>query len=172
MSIDSNPSAERPHEAGFSLVEVLIASVLLLFIVIGVLPLFSRSMMNNIQGNDASNVTNAAVESFETLFAVPFNNDLISLPAGQTLIQRQDFYSLKTNRWLTVIPAGDRAQYQRTLNLRQFSFADVAEDGIFDTPLDGGAEPGNIQFKSFELEIGNNRSIDAPLYRVRALQSF
>ena len=172
MSIDSNPSAERPHEACFSLVEVLIASVLLLFIVIGVLPLFSRSMMNNIQGNDASNITNSAVESFETLFTVPFNNDLITVPAGSTLVQRQQFYSLKTNQWLAVIPSGDQSQYTRQLSLRQFSFADVADDGTFDTPLDGGAEPGNIQFKSFELEIGNNRSLEAPLYRVRALQSF
>jgi len=172
MSIDPNPSAARRREAGFSLVEVLIASVLLLFILIGVLPLFSRSMMNNIQGNDASNLSNAAVESFETLFTVPFNNDLVSLPVGQTLVERQQFYSLKTNQWLTAIPSGDQAQYQRTLRLRQYSFADVAEDGTFDSPLDGGAEPGNIQFKAFELEIANNRTVGAPPYRTRALQAF
>ena len=49
MATVPHPSAERRPEAGFSLIEVLIASMLLLFIVIGVLPLFSRSMINNLQ---------------------------------------------------------------------------------------------------------------------------
>lgn len=172
MTTVPDPSAERRPEAGFSLVEVLIASMLLLFIVIGVLPLFSRSMMNNIQGNDASNVTNAAVQGFESLFTLPFNNDFVSLPAGQTLLERRQFYTLEGNQWLDTLPSGQQAQYERVLRLRQYSFADVADDGTFDTPLDGGAEPGNIQFKAFEMEVSNNRSVGAPPYRVRALQAF
>jgi len=172
MDTVRHPTAERRPDAGFSLIEVLIASMLLLFIVIGVLPLFSRSMMNNIQGNDASNAANAAVEGFESLFSVPFNNDLITVPVGQTLVERQQFFTLKGNQWLAAVPSGDQAQYERVLRLRQYSFADVAEDGDFDTPLDGGAEPGNIQFKAFELEITNDRMVGAPPYRVRALQSF
>lgn len=172
MDTDRHPTAERRPEAGFSLIEVLIASMLLLFIVIGVLPLFSRSMMNNIQGNDASNFANSAVEGFESMFSLPFNNDLISLPAGQTLIERRQFFTLHGNQWLAAVPAGDEAQYERLFRLQQFSFADISEDGDFDTPLDGGAEPGNIQFKAFELEITNNRMVGAPPYRVRALQSF
>lgn len=172
MQTDRHPTAERRPEAGFSLIEVLIASLLLLFILIGVLPLFSRSMMNNIQGNDASNVTNAAVQGVESLFTLPFNNDQISLPVGQTLVERQQFFTLDGNQWLDTVPSGDTAQYERVLRLRQYSFADVAEDGTFDVPLDGGAEPGNIQFKAFEMEITNDRTIGAPPYRVRALQSF
>lgn len=172
MDIDRHPNAERRPEAGFSLIEVLIASMLLLFIVIGVLPLFSRSMLNNIQGNDSSNFANAAVDSLESLFSVPFNNELITVPVGETLVERRQFFTLTGNQWLATVPSGEQAQYERLLRLRQYSFADVAEDGDFDTPLDGGAEPGNIQFKAFELEITNNRMVGAPPYRVRGLQSF
>ena len=45
-------------EAGFSLLEVLIAAVLMLVIAVGVLPLFTRAMTASLSGNDSSQASN------------------------------------------------------------------------------------------------------------------
>ena len=97
----SSPSRARPQaEAGFSLIEALIAALLLLFIVIGVLPLFSRAMMNNIQGNDSSNISNSAVGGFEELLALPFDNQALTLPGGAAENTTTQVYSLHHNEWI------------------------------------------------------------------------
>jgi len=61
---ESPHSVARPRasEAGFSVVEGLIAAALLVFILIGVLPLFERSRLNLMQGNDSTQVANAVID--------------------------------------------------------------------------------------------------------------
>lgn len=173
-SVSRPPLDRHAGEAGFSLIEALIAALLLLFIVLGVLPLFSRAMMNNIQGNDASNIANGAIGSFEEHFTLDYRAEPLTVPVGSNVLETTDFWSLEHNDWLAAIDtaAGDQAQYTRTARLRQFSYRDIAEDGDFDTPLPGGADPANIQFKVVEVEIANQRMVGAPNFRVRALTSF
>jgi Tfp pilus assembly protein PilV len=52
-------------ERGLSIVEVLIASALLLIIALGILPLFSRSIISNRQGLDSTEVSNMARTQME-----------------------------------------------------------------------------------------------------------
>lgn len=176
----NNPNALRPEpgpraeETGFSLIEALIAALLLLFIVLGVLPLFSRAMMNNIQGNDSSNIANGAVEGFEESLALPFDNDQNTVPAGQPTRTTTEVYSLLHNEWILPadLAAGDEAQYTRTQRLQQFQLSDLTDNGLLDNPLPGGTATTFVQLKRIEIEIQNERMLGAPPFTVQTLHVF
>lgn len=171
----SSPSRARPQaEAGFSLIEALIAALLLLFIVIGVLPLFSRAMMNNIQGNDSSNISNSAVGGFEELLALPFDNQALTLPGGAAENTTTQVYSLHHNEWILPadLGAGDEAQYTRTIRLEQFQLSDLTDNNRLDNPLPGGSDPTFIQLKRLRIQIQNERTVGAPPFTVHTLHVF
>jgi len=153
----------RSGEAGFSLVEGLIAAVILLFVILGVLPLMSQSMKNNLLGNDASNQTNASVDGLERRLSVPFNSADMVVPPGSTSLVAQDVFTLDSNRWIDkatfdLAPAGDTAQYTRTAVVEQFGAIDF-DDGnkTFVTALDGDALTGAVHFKRVTMTIQNER---------------
>ena len=47
-------SAGRTRERGFSVVEALVAAAIILVIASGVLPMFTRAMVNNVAGNEST----------------------------------------------------------------------------------------------------------------------
>lgn len=171
------PVAPRPAEAGFSLIEALIAAALLLFILIGVLPLFERSRLNLLSGNDASNTANATVDVTERLLSLPFNSQVTNVLAGTTQTVATDFWLLDANRWvtdMTVYPT-DRAQYTRTTTIEQFQVTDLLEDGVLTTPLDGATPAGAVQLKRIQSDLVNARSAGAgagTTYHIVTIQSF
>jgi len=57
-----NPDHRRTgrRDAGFSIIEALIAAAILLIIALGLLPLFTRSISDNVSGNDATQATNGS----------------------------------------------------------------------------------------------------------------
>ncbi len=64
-AVASNGSCPRPivvgrKDAGMSLIEVVFASAILLFVAIGLLPLFVRSSFNNISGADSTRASQHA----------------------------------------------------------------------------------------------------------------
>lgn len=163
----------RSHgEAGFSLVEGLIAALILLFVILGVLPLVSQSMMNNLQGNTASIQTSASVDSNERLLSLPFNSSDLAIAVGSTSSVLQDILALedvlpsvhleaKPKRWLAAAdfdPSVDVALYTRTATLEQFSAGDLDTDDQLDTPLDGGTDPGSVHIKRIRMQIRDERS--------------
>ena len=79
--------------AGFSMIEALIAAAILLIIALGLLPLFTRSINDNVSGNDASQATNGSRTEAEEMLQLPFNNTRLAVPAGSTQLQVQDFWT-------------------------------------------------------------------------------
>lgn len=172
--VEPRPERRRDAEAGFSLIEGLIAALLLAIIVAGILPLFSRAMLNNVQGNDSSQMTNATIVGFESLFGLQFNNQDLELPAGGDELERVDQYSLLDNTWAPTIDESgpDRWQYERTVRVQQFNFGDIQLDGRLDTPLPGGTDPTNVHLKLIEITVDQRRAAGAAPYRVRTIQSY
>jgi Tfp pilus assembly protein PilV len=177
------PKAFRPQrrdpQAGFSLIEAMIAALLLLIVILGVIPLVSRGMLNNLQGNDASNEANASMDGIERLLSLPFDNIDLELTAGQTTLVSQDVFTLKGNSWrdlaaFTADPQGDSAQFLRIATIQQFNASDIDLDGTLDTPLDGGAGPGFVHLKRITMDIRNGRHLFTAenSYRVIAVQSY
>lgn len=177
MSPGTVPSARaRASEAGFSLLEGLIAAALLLFILIGVLPMFERSRLNLLQGNDATNVSNATVDVDERLLSLPFNSQETNLVAGSQL-QATDFWLLNGDRWvpdMTPFPT-DQAQYTRTTTIEQFQVTDLLDNQVLNTPLNWDDPPGQIQLKRIQTDLFNVRSpLTGPsgTYHVITIQTF
>lgn len=161
MNESPHPSARsRAAEAGFSVVEGLIAAALLVFILIGVLPLFERSRLNLMQGNDSTQVANAVIDGTDRLYAMPFNSQLTNVLPGTNQTQAIDFWLLDGNRWvldMTPFPT-DRAQFTRTTTVEQFQLTDLTDNGVLDTPLDGSAPGGIVHIKRVTAQVVNART--------------
>jgi Tfp pilus assembly protein PilV len=161
MNESPHPSARpRASEAGFSVVEGLIAAALLVFILIGVLPLFERSRLNLMQGNDSTQVANAVIDGTDRLYGMPFNSQITNVLPGTTQTQATDFWLLDENRWvldMTPFPT-DRAQFTRTTTVEQFQLTDLTDNGVLDTPLDGSAPGGTVHIKRITAQVVNART--------------
>jgi hypothetical protein len=191
MPLSSNagpaPSTVARSEAGFSVIEGLIASVLLLVVTLGILPLFSRSMSNNVKGNDSTRQATGATDSFETAISLPFNSGDMSVPAGETEVVVTDTIALKryaspgggedqaiSTRW--ELPAdlnvGDVQVMNRQRTLRQYSFFDFVDDYSFNDPLDGVVQSRLVQFKVIDLTIQDASGLGAQPYQLRAVVAY
>lgn len=186
---DATAPGARPHsaEAGFSIIEGLIAALLLLVVTLGILPLFSRAMNNNVKGNDSTRQSNTAIGAFETSISLPFNSAGLNIPVGATSVVVDDTLALKkvnsptgganqilSTRW--ELPAdlatGDLQVMNRRRTLQQYSFDDYADNQLFDTPLDGRVEPRLVHFKVLDLSLQDASGVEARRYQLRLIQAY
>ncbi len=187
-----NPSTTpcaRPDskEAGFSIIEGLIAALLLLVVTLGILPLFSRAMNNNVKGSDSTRQANGATDAFETSISLPFNSGAMTVPSGSTSVVANETLALKkiasptggidqtlSNRW--ELPADlasdDVPVMTRQHTLRQFSFDDYADSQTFDLPLDGDVENRLVHLKVLDVVLQDATGSAALPYRTRIIQAY
>jgi Tfp pilus assembly protein PilV len=182
------PVRPSPNEAGFSVIEGLIAALLLLVVTLGILPLFSRAMNNNVKGNDSTRQSNAGIGALETSISLPFNSADMDIPSGSTSVVVNDTLALKkvtspsggvdqvmSNRW--ELPAdlatGDTPVLNRQRTVRQYSFDDFADNQILDRPLDGDVEPRIVHLKAVDLVLSDGSGDPLALnYRLRLIQAY
>jgi len=146
--------------SGFSVIEALIASAILLLVAIGILPLFVRSMTNNVSGSESSRVTNHSKSQIEQLFQLPFNSATLRLSAGSSLLVGPQYYEdPDPNRdgdetWVATATAGRGYDWQRTGTIRQYAVSAFA-DGILQAseaqPWDAPSE--FVHFKEIEVAV-------------------
>lgn len=152
----------RKNAAGFSMIEALIAAAILLIIALGLLPLFSRAISDNVSGNDATQATNGSRTQLEELLQVPFNNTRITIPGSSKELKAEDFWTRgdakKTGSadegWWTNPSGHGTMLWHRTTKVRQYSISDLA-DGELDTPLAGDTQPTFVQLKELEVVVEN-----------------
>ena len=162
----------RQPRRGLSIIEVMIASLLMLFIALGVIPLFIRSISSNSSGLEYTEVSNHARARAEEMFQLPFSSPALTIPGGQTDLITNEYYSVNNQRWedgTDPADATDRARWRRTTTVRQFSITAMEEDttdSVFeldlDQALDGNANPEIVQLKEIEVTVDSTR-ITGPL---------
>ena len=136
---------------GFSLVEVLIASALLLIMATGILPLFTRSIVSNAEGYNHTQVANAARSRGEEFFQLPFNSEPLTLLAGTERLY-DEYYSKQNRVWIDgTVPAGETALFTRTTTIRQYNVNDPA------TPLVSTAPPTTVHLKEIVVRVQSTR---------------
>lgn len=158
--------SDRTRETGFSLIEAVIAAFLLLVIALGLIPLFSRSIVDNSSGNDATQASNHGRTQLEELIQAPFNNRRLAVPPGQNFSQTSDSWTQgnpdelgdASEGWWPGVPA-DRGQilWRRWTRVRQYSIGDL-DDGVLNRPLDGGMQPNFVHLKEIEVVMDSQRS--------------
>jgi type II secretory pathway pseudopilin PulG len=141
-------------ERGLSIVEVMIAAALLLIIALGILPLFSRSIIANRQGLDSTEVSNMARTQMEEYVQLPFNHLMLTVPDGTQQLVVEQHYSEKDDKWkLGKDPAGgDTALFVRTTTIRQFGIDPTAPSGLT-AAIQGGEPPATIHLKEIQVNV-------------------
>lgn len=161
---------------GFSLVEVLIAMGVIVIVMVGLLPLFMRSVVENIEGKESTLVGNHSRTRMESMGKLTFNNWELDINAG-TDRTNQDFYTTGAadrrgdESWVPTVPGGEIAPWTRNTTVRQFGINRILDndldgvidqivgledddfDGEFDNPLPAGTTPGAIHLKQLEVNI-------------------
>lgn len=158
--------------SGFSMIEALIAAGILLIIAIGLLPVFTRAVQDNVTGNDASQATNNSRTRVEEMLAVPFANQLMTVPAASTEKVTSDSYAQGAidqagdlnEGWWPGTPTGKGTiLWTRTTRVRQYSIS-ALDDGDLDRlddgqlgqdELPGNTQPTFVHLKEIEVVINN-----------------
>ena len=184
----------RSRPAGFSLIEVLIAGFLLLIITLGILPLFTRSMIDNRSGAQSTEVSNVARSQLEEFFQLPWDATRMVLVggdlAGGTIKAFGDYYSLADEEWKVcaapmpdcdpancTVPVGDPARWTRVTCVRQFSNDHVTNDGVLadDEALAFDAAASQVHLKEIVVRVmgAQQSAVFGPTKRitVRTLKS-
>jgi len=164
---DHHPTRRR--EAGFSIIEALIAAAILLIIALGLLPVFSRAISDNVTGNDATQATNGSRTELEELLQMPFNTQRLLVTAGQTQTQTKDLYTRAktdpstgayeignaTEGWTADASGRGPVLWNRTTTVQQYSISDLDDNGTLDTPLNGSIDSGAVHLKQIQVQIEN-----------------
>jgi Tfp pilus assembly protein PilV len=161
--------SSHPSAAGFSLIETIIASLILMVIALGVLPLFSRAMASNLSGSESTSLANMASTRAEELYQLDFDHDLLTVPAGATELVRDEVWTEEHKAWI----GGDElstelVRWTRQTRVRQFNVNDLLGDSP--TPLDGSVSDGSVQVKEIEVEVRTGRQGGVALGPAKSLR--
>ncbi len=152
------------RRGGFSLVELLVASGLFIVVVLGILPVYIRSMINNSGGLSYSKVSKHGISGAEEMFQLDFSNVDLTIPAGQTeLVLGPQYWSESEHQWKDLpIPAGEAPPYERTITVRQYNINALDTDAntvdFLATAADSGSvDPDQVHLKEILVEIEDQR---------------
>lgn len=162
-----------------SLIEVLIASAILLVIAVGLLPLLTRSMLNNVQGWRSTTSTTFARSSLEELSRLDLMHDSLEV-AGTESSQVMYYTDGAPDKlgdadegWWTGAEISSKAgdtTWTRERKLRQYNLADLT------TPIDGTTPSPFVHLKEAEVIFTGGDEQNAhgqgQTLRIRVLKAF
>lgn len=146
-------------QAGVSLVEVLIATVLLFFIIMGLVPVFARSAVNNAMGADATQMSNQAKSRLDAVLNSGFNGEMMTVPDGADERVTVEYWDPVLDAFTETVPGDlNDVRWQRTTRVRQFG-SNAVDDGVIvsvggtSDALPGGTDAAFIKLKEIEVEV-------------------
>ncbi|HLX07263.1 MAG TPA: prepilin-type N-terminal cleavage/methylation domain-containing protein [Thermoanaerobaculia bacterium] len=149
-SCRTGPASRR--QSGFSMVEALIAAALIGVAAIGIIPLFTRAMTDNMAGADYTRVTNYAKSKEEDFARMPFTQPTIQLQSGTQLLNTE-FLDPVTLQWTTTRPANPLSVWTRLETITQYNIYDTDDDQIFDFPLAAGSPVDEVQILQQQVQV-------------------
>ncbi len=150
MEVQQVIRRRRRGAAGFSFIEVVIASLLMLMIAVSVLPMFTEAAASNETGRELTDVSNFARSRAEEFVQLEFNAEPVTITAGTSRVH-EEYFSATSRKWLpgTTPVAPDRSLWLRRTTIRQFEAKDIA----LATPLPAGTEALRIHVKEVQVEV-------------------
>lgn len=150
-------SRRRGAATGFSLLEVLVSVGLLLTIFVGILPLFTRSIVNNQIGNESSRISNFGRTQMETLTQFNFDDPALTIDNGSSKVIPEHYSHVK-QEWVAGHTPGtdDTALWLRTLTVRQFHVSALADGELEESEaLPAGSLPEYVNLKQITVDLEN-----------------
>lgn len=177
-------SAKLHHEVpvatgqeGLSLAETLVAAGLLLIVTLGLLPLFTRAIVNNNTGQEYTQVSNFGKSRVEEAFQIPFNGvDILTVDSGDTSKVTVQHFRDDLGEWDDgPVPTGvitdpdspfgvARIPWLRTLTVRQYNINAIDEedtnalDVAHSEALNGSVGPEFVHIKEIEVVVESTRT--------------
>lgn len=154
----------RRGEAGFSVIEALIAAGILLIIAIGLIPMFTQSILNNAAGSDSSQSSTFAKDELESLQEMNFNVPDLLLTGATTELTSTDYWtqgsvaSVGDEAWTTTAPTTVRPRWTRTTRVSQYSIGSF-DDGMLAATerKPGSTQPIEVHFKVIEVQLDSGK---------------
>ena len=177
LVLDDGPRRGRSRrEAGYSLVEVLLGLTILMIALVGLMPLFTKSIQQNLEGKQSTEATGFGRTELEEMLQVDFNNWMVHVEDGN---ERADHYYWRDSDpatrgeevWTEINPAPVAAPWEMDSVVRQFGIRDVRDDdldgimeiivgledtdgdGVWDNPLPAGSLPGFVHLKTLDVSL-------------------
>ncbi|MCB1057569.1 MAG: hypothetical protein KDD11_18880 [Acidobacteria bacterium] len=176
------PRAQALHsrgQAGFSIIEGLVSMAVLLIVLIGVIPLFTQSMVNNLAGSHITQATNFATDGFEEVAEFDFESDRLTLADGSNALRIAELFGtgqsvgvpieqrrfdldettetpLDTKAVLATFSVGARgaAEWMRVITVRQFPISATRDEQLDVDEQLGGDFPSNaVNLKLVEITV-------------------
>jgi len=155
---------------GFSLVEVLVASFFMLVLMLGVLPIFTRSLITNQMAYDNTRVVTFARSEMENYVQSPFDDPsatpVMNVPTTGSELETEQYFDKLTKTWIVgAPPAGTSYEWTKKVTIRQFHISAIDDQQLDEAEaLQGTAHSGNVHLKQVLIEIqrGNESSLLGP----------
>lgn len=151
----------RSAAAGFTLVEVLVATGVMAIVMVGVLGLFIHGVDNNLQGRELTAVTNHARSHLETLMALPFDAPELTVPDGSNALVVREMWSETAQAWIdeATFPVADVPIFGRVTRVRQFNTSALSPPTDLELTADevvpGGTPARFVQLKEIEVRVNS-----------------
>lgn len=158
---DTADTAER----GFTVIEGLVATAILLIVAIGILPLFANSIANNSRGSDSTTASNFGKSALENLSQMPFNNTSLAIGSGATQKVLSEWWKPgagpindTTQGWQSTAPTSTQfTTWTRSTTVEEFGVRDILNSGKFVTPLDGSTQANFVQLKRVTVNVQSSK---------------
>jgi hypothetical protein len=166
------PISRRVDTAsGFSMLEVLIAGTILLFIALGLIPLFARAIRDNETGSDYTQATSGNKSRLEQSLQLPFQDSNLAVPVGLSVGQVVESYALGDGKkigdanegWWPGAPTDKGLViWTRTTQVSQYGMSALdkqSKDYVLSSNerAPGGTEPGYVQLKEVEVVLESEK---------------
>ncbi len=172
-------AAPRRRSAGFTLVETLVAIALLGLILVGVLPLFTQSMLNNLKGNRGTQAANNTGQVLEDAGHDRFLSPDLSWNTADTSLTYPIQYIVEdfaapvetVPEWVTPLTPPAQEAWRRQVVITQHGINDITDNNLLDTPLAGTWDPSGVQLKEVQVQVRAGGAFASP-FTVRKVKSF
>jgi hypothetical protein len=161
-------------EAGFSLIEGLIGAGILLIVMIGLIPLFTRAITDNTAGSDYTREAQYAKSRIEDFAKTPLGVGPYVIAPGTTQTVIDEYLDPTTQTWQPIVgspPA--KAEWRRTSTVTGYA---ISVPFTIGTPVDGSVAPAFEQIvvvvKNLEGGTGIGPLLQRKSTTVAFLKSF
>ena len=166
MRRESQFESVPDREAGFTLIEVLVVGVLVAIVLLSLVPLFSQSMMSNLEGWTATEGVAFGRTELEDKSAQLMDRPEVTVAAGEMENKEDLVWNSEEREWMDEFDAEAPSLviWERTTRVRQFSISDLVgpaeEEKRFNNPLSGDIDPRYVHFREINVWVEHQRGAD------------